>query len=374
GKDVKTPIFEKAILQQSNGQIRTTLATTENSIGYLSFGFLDNSVKALKFEGVDPTVANVKNKTYKVSRPLNMLTKGDPKPLAKSFIDYILSDAGQKVVVTEGYISIKEETQAQSAPAASALSGQLQLAGSTTVQPLAEKLAAEFTKANTGVKIDIQGGGTSVGITSAGDGTVEIGNASRALKDEEKKKYPDLKEITIAFDGIAVVVNPNVKLDGLTRDQIRDIFSGKVTNFKDVGGPDAPITIVSREEGSGTRTAFEDLVMLAKDANGKDVKTPIFEKAILQQSNGQIRTTIATTENSIGYLSFGFLDSSIKALKFDGIEPTVANVKNNTYKVSRPLNMLTKGDPKPLAKAFIDYILSDEGQKLVVAEGYMTVK
>lgn len=266
-----------------------------------------------------------------------------------------------------------QAAQPTDAPKA-ATGSQLQLAGSTTVQPLAEKLAAEFTKANTGVKIDIQGGGTSVGITSAGDGTVEIGNASRALKDEEKKKYPDLKEITIAFDGIAVVVNPNVKLDGLTRDQIRDIFSGKVTNFKDVGGPDAPITIVSREEGSGTRTAFEDLVMLAKDANGKDVKTPIFEKAILQQSNGQIRTTIATTENSIGYLSFGFLDSSIKALKFDGIEPTVANVKNNTYKVSRPLNMLTKGDPKPLAKAFIDYILSDEGQKLVVAEGYMTVK
>ncbi|MEI7990068.1 MAG: phosphate ABC transporter substrate-binding protein [Chloroflexota bacterium] len=252
--------------------------------------------------------------------------------------------------------------------------GQLQIAGSTTVQPLAEKLAGEYTKLNSGVTIDIQGGGTSVGITSAGEGTVEIGNASRALKDEEKKKFPDLKEFTIAFDGIAVVVNPNVKLDTLTKDQVRDIFSGKVTNFKDVGGPDASITIVSREEGGGTRTAFEDMVMLAKDANGKDVKTPIFEKAILQQSNGQIRTTIATTENSIGYLSFGFLDSSVKALKLDGIEPTVDNVKNNTYKVSRPLNMLTKGDPKPLAKAFIDFILSDEGQKIVVAEGYMSIK
>lgn len=251
---------------------------------------------------------------------------------------------------------------------------QLQLAGSTTVQPLAEKLAAEFSKANAGVKIDIQGGGTSVGVTSAGDGTVDIGNASRSLKDEEKKKYPNLKEFTIAWDGIAVVVNPNVKLDNLTKDHVRDIFSGKVTNFKDVGGPDAPITIVSREEGSGTRTAFEDLVMAGKDANGKDVKTPIFEKAILQQSNGQIRTTVATTENSIGYLSFGFLDNSVKVLKFEGIDPTVANVKNKSYKVSRPLNMLTKGEPNPLAKAFIDYILSDEGQKLVVTEGYITIK
>jgi phosphate transport system substrate-binding protein len=171
-----------------------------------------------------------------------------------------------------------------------------------------------------------------------------------------------------------VVVNPNVKLDNLTKDHVRDIFSGKVTNFKDVGGPDAPITIVSREEGSGTRTAFEDLVMAGKDANGKDVKTPIFEKAILQQSNGQIRTTVATTENSIGYLSFGFLDNSVKVLKFEGIDPTVANVKNKSYKVSRPLNMLTKGEPNPLAKAFIDYILSDEGQKLVVTEGYITIK
>jgi len=266
-----------------------------------------------------------------------------------------------------------QAAQPTDAPKA-ATGSQLQLAGSTTVQPLAEKLAGEYTKLNSGVTIDIQGGGTSVGITSAGEGTVEIGNASRSLKDEEKKKFPDLKEFTIAFDGIAIVVNPNVKLDTITKDQVRDIFSGKVTNFKDVGGPDAPITIVSREEGAGTRTAFEDLVMLAKDANGKDVKTPIFEKAILQQSNGQIRTTVATTENSIGYLSFGFLDNSVKALKLDGVEPTVDNVKNKTYKVSRPLNMLTKGDPKPLAKAFIDFILSDEGQKLVVADGYMTVK
>jgi phosphate transport system substrate-binding protein len=295
--------------------------------------------------------------------------------LATMVIAGILLSACGSPPTPEAAKSTDAPQAAQSTDVPKAATGsQLQLAGSTTVQPLAEKLAGEYTKLNSGVKIDIQGGGTSVGITSAGEGTVEIGNASRALKDEEKKKFPDLKEFTIAFDGIAVVVNPNVKLDTLTKDQVRDIFSGKVTNFKDVGGPDASITIVSREEGGGTRTAFEDMVMLAKDATGKDVKTPIFEKAILQQSNGQIRTTIATTENSIGYLSFGFLDSSVKALKLDGIEPTVDNVKNNTYKVSRPLNMLTKGDPKPLAKAFIDFILSDEGQKIVVAEGYMAIK
>jgi phosphate transport system substrate-binding protein len=273
----------------------------------------------------------------------------------------------------------EKPTEAESMPTevaapAAALSGQLQLAGSTTVQPLAEKLAAEFIKMNPEVKIDIQGGGSSVGVTSAGDGTVDIGDASRAIKEEEMQKYPDMKVFTIAYDGIAVVVNPNVALEGLTPDQVRDVFSGKVTNFKDVGGPDAPITVVSREEGSGTRVAFEELLMASKDASGKTVETPIYEKAILQQSNGAVRTTVATTENSIGFLSFGFLDASVKALKINDVDATVANVKNGSYKVSRPLNMLTKGEPKPLAKAFLDYIQSDAGQKLVVEEGYMDIK
>jgi len=258
---------------------------------------------------------------------------------------------------------VAEPTQA---PAG--LSGKLSLAGSTTVQPLAEVLAEAFMELNPGLVIEVQGGGSSVGVTSAGEGTVDIGTASRAIKGSEFEQFPDLQVFTIARDGIAIVTNPGVELPSLTVEQVRGIFAGEITNFSEVGGPDAPITIVSREEGSGTRAAFEELVM----ASGDEEKL-ITENALLQQSNGQVRTTVSTTPNTIGYLSFGFLDESVAAVAIDGVEPTVDNVKNDSYPIARPLNMLTKGAPNELAQAFLEYILSELGQE-IVAEDYISVK
>jgi phosphate transport system substrate-binding protein len=252
-------------------------------------------------------------------------------------------------------------------PASSSLSGQIQLAGSTTVQPLAEKLAEAFMAQNPDLVIEVQGGGSSVGATSAGEGTVDIGNASRAVKDSEFEQFPDLQVFTVAFDGIAIVTQPDIELDSLSVEQVRDIFAGEITNFSEVGGPDAAIIVISREEGSGTRAAFEELVM----EHGEE--KVITEKALLQQSNGQVRTTVSTTPNSIGYLSFGFLDDSTRPVPIDGAEPTVANVKNESYPIFRPLNMLTNGPPNELAQAFLDFILSAEGQA-IVAEDYITVK
>jgi len=254
------------------------------------------------------------------------------------------------------------------APSQAGLSGQLQLAGSTTVQPLAEKLAEAFMAMNPDLVIEIQGGGSSVGVTSAGEGTVDIGNASRAVKDSEMEEFPNLQVFTIAYDGIAVVTHPDTQLATLSVEQVRDIFAGEITNFSEVGGPDAPIAVVSREEGSGTRAAFEELVMEA----GEEEKV-ITEKALLQQSNGQVRTTVATTPNSIGYLSFGFLDESTRGVPIDGVEPSVANVKNGSYPIFRPLNMLTNGPPNELAQAFLDFILSEDGQA-IVADDYITVE
>lgn len=271
-----------------------------------------------------------------------------------------------KPVATETSAPVMEPTTVS-------LSGQIQVAGSTTVQPVAEELATAFMTANPDVIIDIQGGGSSVGVTSAGDGTVDIGTASREIKDSEMEQYPDLQVFVIAYDGIAVVTNPDVKLPNLTKEQIVGIFTGEITNFKEVGGPDALITVVSREEGSGTRAAFEELALRTKDASGNNVDNPITEKALLQQSNGQVRTTVATTPNSIGYLSFGFLDSSINAVPVEGVEPTIANAKNGTYPIVRPLNMLTTGTPNELSQAFLDFILGDAGQTIVSKE-YITVK
>jgi phosphate transport system substrate-binding protein len=259
------------------------------------------------------------------------------------------------------------------APTAEPLSGTLQLAGSTTVQPLAEVLAEAFMETNSDVVIEIQGGGTSVGITSAGDDTVDIGTASRDLKSSELETYPDLKSYTIAYDGIAIVVNPALDIPTLSVEQVRGIFSGEITNFSEVGGPDAEIVVVSREEGSGTRTAFQDLVMNYKDANGETVETPIVESALLQQSNGQVSTVVSTTPNTIGYLSFGYLSDAVKGVAIDNVAPTVENVKNGTYSIYRPLILLTNGDAQGLAKAFIDFILSDAGQE-IVAEDYITIK
>jgi phosphate transport system substrate-binding protein len=246
-------------------------------------------------------------------------------------------------------------------------SGQLQLAGSTTVQPLAEQFAEAFMAQNPDVVVEVQGGGSSVGVTSAGEGTVDIGNASRNVKDSEFEEFPELQVFTVAYDGIAVVTHPDTEIPSLSIEQVQDIFAGEITNFSAVGGPDAPITVVSREEGSGTRAAFEELVMEYNDS-----EAVITENALLQQSNGQVRTTVATTPNTIGYLSFGFLDESTSAVPIDEVEPTVANVKSGDYPIFRPLNMLTNGAPGDLAQAFLDFALSAEGQE-IVAEDYVSV-
>ncbi len=252
------------------------------------------------------------------------------------------------------------------------LTGQLQLAGSTTVQPLAESLAEAFMGLNPGLKIEVQGGGSSVGVTSAGEATVDIGNASREIKSSELEQFPNLQIFTIARDGIAIVTHPDIELPSLSIEQVRNIFAGEVANFSELGGPDAEIIVVSREEGSGTRAAFEELVMEYKDEAGEDQAKVISDKALLQQSNGQVRTTVSTTPNSVGYLSFGFLDESTRPVPIDGVEATVENVINGSYPINRPLNMLTNGAPGPLAQAFLDFILGAEGQA-IVAEDYVPV-
>jgi len=247
------------------------------------------------------------------------------------------------------------------------LSGKITVAGSTTVQPLAEKLAEAFSAKHPKVQITVQGGGSSVGVKSAGQGTVDVGAASREVKDSEKRKFPDLKVYTIARDGIAIVVHPDVSLDGLTKEQVKSIFAGEITNWKDFGGSDRPIVVVSREEGSGTRAAFEEMVM------GKE-GPPIVDTAILQPSNGAVRTTVSTTPDSIGFLSFGYLDASIKALAIDGVEATAEKAASGEYPVVRPLNLLTKGEPTGIVKAWLDFIMSEAGQRIVTEEGYIAVK
>ena len=243
----------------------------------------------------------------------------------------------------------------------------ISVAGSTTVQPLAELFSEAFTAQNPNVEIDVQGGGSSVGVKSAGEGTADVGMASRKIKDSELEEFPNLAIHTVARDGIAVAVHPDVEVDGLTLDEARAIFAGEITNWSEVGGPDTPITVVSREEGSGTRGAFEEMVM------GKE-GPPIVDTALLFPSNGAVRTSVSTTPDSIGYLSFGYLDESVKALAVDSVEATPERAASGEYPVVRPLNMLTDGEPTGAVKAWLDFIFSPEGQAIVVEEGYLAVK
>lgn len=247
-------------------------------------------------------------------------------------------------------------------PDAAALSGNLTIAGSTSVQPFSEVLAESFMAQNKGVQINVQGGGSSVGIEAAVSGAAHIGASSRALKDEEKAK--GLTATNIALDGIAIVVHPGNPVNNLKSDDVMNIYLGNIKNWKEVGGPDAPITIVAREEGSGTRDAFTDLVMKKKD---------IAKTAIIQNSTGAVRTTVAGDKNGIGYVSMASVSKEVKALSIDGVAANEANVKAGTYKIQRPFLYVTKGSPEGLAKAFIDFVLSAEGQKLIVEEGAFSI-
>ncbi|HNZ82812.1 MAG TPA: phosphate ABC transporter substrate-binding protein [Sedimentibacter sp.] len=230
------------------------------------------------------------------------------------------------------------------------------VAGSTSVQPYAEVLAEEYMILNPGTEIDIQGGGSSAGITAATNGTSDIGMSSRELKDKEKS----LNSIEIAKDGLVVIVNPKNPIQDLTLDQVRDIYSASITEWNKLGGTDSKIHVITREEGSGTRSAFEELLM------GESEITP---KAIVQDSNGSVRLLVADDPNSIGFISMGIVDETVKALSLEGVTATRESILDGSYTLSRPFLFVTLNEPTGQTKHFIDFVLSDEGQKLLSHEG-----
>lgn len=250
------------------------------------------------------------------------------------------------------------------------LSGTISINGSTTIQPLADSIAKLLNETQNNLTIEVQGTGSSAGIKGVLNNTADIGMASRELKAEEKAESID--EHLVAYDGIAVIVNPANTVENLTSAQIKDIFEGNITNWKEVGGKDADIVVVSREAGSGTRSAFEEMLKLTKKDGDAEVSS-LKSDALIADGNGPIKASLASKENAIAYMSEGYLDSSVKALKVDDVECTVENIKASTYKISRPLLLVTKGEISKESQAFIDCFLSDEGQK-IVAEKYITVK
>ena len=243
----------------------------------------------------------------------------------------------------------------------------ISIVGSTTITEPMEKLVEAYKKSGCPDKIEVQGNGSSAGIKATIDGTADIGMASRELSEEEKGA--GLVETVIAYDGIAVIVNPKNGITGLTKVQIKDIFEGKITNWSEVGGIDQDIIVVTREAGSGTRSAFEEILKLLDENKA----STIVGTALVSEGTGAVMATVATKEASIGFVSEGYLDDSIKSLAIDGVECTVDNVKSGSYIISRPLILVTKPDVKTQAQQIIDYIVGDEGQK-IMSEKYISIK
>ncbi len=234
----------------------------------------------------------------------------------------------------------------------------LQIAGSTTVLPVAEECARIFMENHPGSRIFVSGGGSSHGVKAVADGTVDIGTASRDMKSTETEAHPDLVAHGVAKDGVAVTVHPSNPVTDLTMEQLQDIYTGNITNWKDVGGTDTDIMVVTREEGSGTRDCFEQAVM-------KPIKAEITVRGIIQDSNGKTRATVAGSAQAIGFLSLGYVNSDVKAVRLDGIMPSEQSVVDGSYAISRTLWMITNGNPDSSEQAFLDFVLGNEGQSIV---------
>ena len=254
-------------------------------------------------------------------------------------------------------------TEAENAPSAD-LSGAISMVGSTSMEKFANALSESFMEKYPNVTVTAEFVGSGAGIEAVSNGTADIGNSSRNLKDEEKAG--GVAENIVAIDGIAVVVDGANTVEDLTKQQLSDIYEGKITNWKDAGGNDAPIVVIGRESGSGTRSAFEELLKLedmCKYSNALD-------------STGAVMAKVASTPGAIGYVSLDVLDDTVKAVKLEGAEPTEENIKAGSYFLSRPFVMATKGDiseQNELVKALFDYIYSDEGAEIVKSVGLIAV-
>jgi len=234
---------------------------------------------------------------------------------------------------------------------------QFTVAGSTSVQPFADRWAEVFMQKHPGLAVNVQGGGSSAGIQAAKSGAAQIGMSSRELKPDEM----ELNQIIVARDGLAIIVHPDSPLRNLTLQEVRSIFGGEIRNWKVLTRLDREIDVVTREEGSGTRGAFQELVM----GKGKRIS----KRAIVQDSNGTVREIVANDPYSIGYISLGLVSGRVRALTLDGVKASEENILSKEYPLVRPFLFLTKGPAAGPVKDFIDFVLSAEGQELVRKEG-----
>lgn len=259
---------------------------------------------------------------------------------------------------------------------ASVFAGKIvQVKGSDTMVNLGQAMAEQFMKQTKGAKIALTGGGSGTGIAGLLNQTCDIAQASRSIEQKEldmaKQSGINVKEWLVAYDGIAVVGNNNNVVSNLSSAQIRSIYLGEITNWKEVGGADKKIVVLSRESNSGTHVYFKEHILRKGKSKGPE---EYGAQTLFMPSTQAIVDEVAKNDGAIGYIGLGYLDKSIKDIKVDGIEANVANVKNKTYPISRGLFWYTDGEPKGDAKKFLDYAFSKAGQDIIAKEGFVTIK
>ncbi|ANQ19617.1 phosphate ABC transporter substrate-binding protein [Vibrio natriegens] len=254
----------------------------------------------------------------------------------------------------------------------SAMAKEVNISGSTSVARVMDVLAEKYNKTHPDDYIAVQGIGSSAGITMVNKGVVKIGMSSRYLTESEKGE--DLNVIPIAYDGLAIVVNRANSISNLSQQQVFDIYKGKIKNWKEVGGDDQPIAVVTREASSGSRYSFESLMGLTKIVNDRLV-SDISPNNLVVNSNSMVKTIVNHNTRAIGFISVGSVDRSVKAIQFEGIEPTSENIANHKYTLARPFLVLYKVDALDQAgKDFVAFLKSEEGQQAVAEYGYTPVK
>ncbi len=244
------------------------------------------------------------------------------------------------------------------------VSGTVKVAGGTAHIPVMKEAAKRIMQSNGNIRISIAGGGSGAGIKQVGEGLVDIGNSGRKATDKEIKKF-GLKMFKWAIDGVGIVVNPKNPVKSLTKQQLKDIFAGNISNWKALSGPDRKINVYTRDNSSGTRSVFWKKALDKGD---------IIPQANFVVSNGAMKSAIANDPYAIGYVSVGHIDSSIAPVTLDGVTPTIDTVKNGTYTIARGLYSNTKGDPDKMTKLLLDYLLSPEGQQIVAEKGFISVR
>lgn len=252
----------------------------------------------------------------------------------------------------------------------SAAAEKLTVSGSTTVLPLAEAAAEVFNTQQNAYFVTVTGGGTGAGITAIAENRSDIAMASREVTSDEKNKYGNnFKEFEVGLDGICIAVSKQIYdagIKGLSKNQVKGIYVGETTNWKELGGTDEQIYAIAREQGSGTRDSFNEIIIGSLTAETPGVRT-------VAMGSAEVKTAITGSNNAIGYLGFSYIGSDIGIIALDGITPSIESIKNNSYELHRHLYFYTIGNPSPGAKAFIDFVEGPEGQKIAQENGFIPV-